>query len=101
METDTLSRHLRRFFWVFMDDFGWPAITVGLMGLVLFLVLGLPTIALGWLACKMMGKEYNTTTSAIGVPLMMALILVVGVCIYVRKRWAETKIENREISNEP
>ena len=94
--TDTFYSHLKRFFWVFMDDFGWPAITVVLMGLVVFLVLVLPTIGLGWLACKMMGKEYNTTTSAIGVPLMMALILLVGICQYVRRRWIETRTEPPE-----
>jgi len=100
METDTLSRHLRRFFWVFMDDFGWPAITVCLMGLVVFLVFILPTIGLGWLACRVMGKEYNTNTSMIGVPLMMVLILLIGTCVYIRKRWIETRIETRSIFDE-
>jgi hypothetical protein len=88
--------HLRRFLWVLMDDIGWPILEVGLMGLIVFLVFILPTIALGWLACWAMGREYNTTTSVIGVPLFLALILLVCGCLYVRRRWIETRIRQPE-----
>ena len=47
-----------------------------------------------------MGKEYNTNTSMIGVPLMMVLILLIGTCVYIRKRWIETRIETRSIFDE-